>query len=441
MKRLVVLACCLASTALAQIGGGYLGPAVLSSGASGVGNRSGQQMDLRFYGGVSGAYDTSVEPAAVNSQGQLVTISGLYSVEANVGAYGSHAWRSALLGVDYRGSFRDYVNEPGYSGIDQFLTLGYNWQESRHVIWKAQLLGGILNDSLGEIGYEPAVTSVNPVVSPSTNLFDSRSYYLQGGLDMTVQQTARTSYTIGGSGFDVWRQSAYLVGVEGYSLHGSVDYKLNRSTSIGFSYGRQHFNFPKVFGHSDIDTGQVFIGTNLGRVWTVTINAGVFHSEVSGLQTVALNPLVAALLGQASTVQAFYKENIFPSGSVSLVRKFKSASLNFSFSQAVTPGNGVYLTSKNQGAMAGYSYTATRKINLSVSGGYQDLESLGQQIEPYKSWTGGAGLTYTLPYTLHFVGRYDYRYQQIEDYTFKHTGYRVSLGLQFSPGKVPLSFW
>jgi hypothetical protein len=39
------------------------------------------------------------------------------------------------------------------------------------------------------------------------------------------------------------------------------------------------------------------------------------------------------------------------------------------------------------------------------------------------------------------VGRYDYRYQQIEDLLYKHTGYRVSMGLTFSPGKVPLSLW
>jgi hypothetical protein len=442
-KRLIVLACCLASTALAQLGGGYLGPAVLSSGAAGIGNRSGQLMDLRFYAGVNGVYDSSLQPVAINSQGQLVTIGGLYGVEANIGLYGTHSWRTALLGVDYRGAFREYANDSQYSGIDQYLTLGYTWQESRRIIWKARLMGGILSDALDGIGVEPTITSTAPtaVVSPGSLLFDSRSYYLQGGLDLTLQQTARTSFTVGGQGFDVWRQSADLVGVEGYNLRGTVEHRVNKNTSIGFTYQRQHFNFPKVFGQADIDTGELFLGTNLGRFWSFTLRAGVFHSEVSGLESVQLNPVIAALLGQASTVQAYYREDIYPSGAASLTRRFKTASLNFGYSQQVVPGNGVYLTSKSDNAIAGYSYTGLRKVSFSVSGGYQSLNSLGQGIAPYRSANGGAGLTYTLPYSLHLVARYDYRYQVIEDVTYKHTGYRVAVGLTFSPGKVPLSLW
>lgn len=442
MIRLIALACCLASTAVAQLGGGYLGPAVLSSGATGVGNRSGQQVDLRFFAGVNGIYDSNIQPVAIDSKGNLVTISGLYGVEANIGLYGTHSWRTALLGVDYRGSFREYANDPTYSGIDQILTLGYTWQQSRRIIWKAQLLGGILDDALGGIGFEPLVTSASPsVVNPASLLFDTRSYYLQGGLDVTLQQTARTSFTFGGGGFDVWRQSAALVGVEGYSAHGSVEHKLNRNTSVGFFYQRQHFNFPKVFGQADIDTGELFIGTNLGRLWTFTLRGGVFHSEVSGLQTVTLNPVIAALLGQGTSVQAYYRADIYPSGQVSLTRKFKLASLNFYYSQQVVPGNGVYLTSKNDVGGATYSYTGIRKLNLSVAGGYNSLSSLGQGIPPYQTFTGGAGMTYTLPLSLHLVGRYDYLHQEIQSLAYKTNGYRVSVGVTFSPGKVPLSFW
>jgi hypothetical protein len=443
LKRLVGLACCLSSTALAQLGGGYLGPAVLSSGATGVGNRSGQQVDLRFYAGVNGVYDSNLQPIAINSQGQLITVSGLYGVEANIGVYGTHSWRTALLGVDYRGVFREYANDSAYDAIDQYLTLGYTWQQSRRIIWRAQVLGGLLDDALGGIGFEPAVTSTSTtsVVSPSTLLFDSRSYYLQGGLDLTLQQTARTSFTIGGQGFDVWRQSSALVGVEGYSARGSVEHKLNRNTSIGFLYQRQHFNFPKVFGQADIDTGELFMGTNLGRVWALTVRAGVFHSEVSGLQTVTLNPIIAQLLGQSTTVEAYYRANIFPSGNIALTRRFKTSNLSFYYRQSVVPGNGIYLTSKSDDGGASFSYTGIRKVNLTISGGYDSLQSLGQGIAPYRTATGGAGITYTLPWALHLVARYDYRYQQIEDLLYKNTGYRTTLGLTWSPGKVPLSLW
>jgi hypothetical protein len=80
-------------------------------------------------------------------------------------------------------------------------------------------------------------------------------------------------------------------------------------------------------------------------------------------------------------------------------------------------------------------------VNLTISGAYDSLNSIGQQILPYRTGTGGAGITYTLPWSLHFVARYDYRYQEIESLIYKHTGYRTTVGLTWSPGKVPLSLW
>ncbi|HEV1288318.1 MAG TPA: hypothetical protein VNU44_23540, partial [Bryobacteraceae bacterium] len=244
-KRLMVLGCWLASTALAQTGGGYLGPGVLSSGATGIGNRSGQQVDLRFYGGVDGFYDSSVQPVAVDSKGNLVTLSGLEGVEANFGVYGSHVWRSALLGVDYHGVVREYNGNSGLDGIDQALVLGYTLQESRRVAFNGQVLAGILSNGLSGVGIlapEPTVTG-NVVATPTTLLFDSRSYYLQGGLDVNLIESPRTTIVLGGQGFEVWRQSAYLVGVEGYNARGTVEHKVNKTTSIGFTYQRQHFDF------------------------------------------------------------------------------------------------------------------------------------------------------------------------------------------------------
>jgi hypothetical protein len=443
IKRFIVLACWISSTALAQSGGGYLGPAVLSSGATGIGNRSGQLVDLRFYGGVDGFYDSSIQPTQVDSTGKLVTLNGLEGMEANIGAYGTHAWRAAQLGVDYRGMFRVYKGNSGYDGIDQTMSLGYSLQESRRIAFNGQVLGGILSNGLATQGFLapiPSITSTS-IIGPTTLLFDSRSYYLQGGLDMTYMYSPRTSFTIGGQGFEVWRQSADLIGVQGYSARGSVEHKLNKNTSVGFTYQRQHFSYPKAFGLADIDTGELFLGTNLGQRWSLVVRGGVFHAEVKGLQSVELSPVIAALLGTTEAIQAFYRDSIYPSGEIALTRKFKTASLNFSYQQLVTPGNGVYLTSKTENAGGSYSYTGIRKTSLSVSGGYNNLASIGQGIQPYRGVNGGAGITYSLPYSLHMVARYDYRYQAIEDYVYKHTGYRATLGITYSPGKVPLSLW
>lgn len=429
----------MAGAAFAQMGGGYLGPAVLSNGATGVGNRSGEQVDLRFFAGVNGTYDSSEQPVALDSKGNLVTTGALYGVQASWGAYGSHSWKTATLGLDYHGSYADYVGST-YNALNQALTLGYTWQESRRLRFDSRVMAGVFSGALGGLGLGQAYTS-SDVVQPSTLLFDSRSYFLQGGVNATYIQSPRTSYTIGGSGFEVWQQSSQLVGVQGYSATGTIEHKLSKFTSVGFTYSHQHYQYPHAFGQADIDAGGLFLGTTFARYWSFTINGGVFHSEVKGLESVTLNPVIAALLGQTSTVQAFYLENIGPSGSASLTRKFKQASLNFSYMQGPSPGNGVYLTSRTQTGSGSFSYSGIRKVSLSVSGGYNSLSSIGQDIQPYRSAFGGAGFSYTLPLSLHFVARYDYRYNQIEDFVYKNKGSVVSAGLSFSPGTVPLSIW
>src|SRR5262249_22106974 len=121
-----------ASTAAAQLTD-YLGPAIATGGAGQIGTRGGQETSLRFYAGVTGFYDTGIQPVSVDSKGNLVQEGGQFGEEANVGLYGTHLWKHSQLGVDYRGTFRDYSGNSYYDGIDQELTLGYTVQTSQRV--------------------------------------------------------------------------------------------------------------------------------------------------------------------------------------------------------------------------------------------------------------------------------------------------------------------
>jgi hypothetical protein len=448
-KKLIALVCTFPVCVLAQLGGGYSGPSVLSRGAGEIGNRSGQEVDLRFYGGVTGTYDSGIQPVATDSKGNLLTVGGLYGVEATFGAYGSHSWRKAKLGLDYHGSFRHYDGASSLDGVDQTLQLGYTYQKSRHFVINAQALAGIITSGLNAAAYGyPNVTN-NTVAQPTSQLFDNRSNYLQGGMDFTFVQSPRTSYTFGGDGFVIRRHSSQLIGVNGYVLRGSVEHRLSARTEVGFFYSRDHYDFPKSygkadisnFGQSDIDVAHLIFGTMFGPRWRLTAQAGVFHSEVQGVETVFLSPAVAALFGQSTTFQVFYRESVYPSGNVALTRQFHTSALSFNYGRTITPGNGVYLTSRSEGATANYSYTGIRRVNFSITGGYNTLKSVGAGIQPYRQATGGTGLTYSLGKGFQASARYDYRYQAVEELTYKHTGYRMAIGLSYSPGNVPLSLW
>lgn len=437
-KLLAAFACAFATTGMAQVGS-YLGPGIMSNGAANIGDRSGAAVDLRFFADVTGVYDTGLAPFQVNSKGELVTVSGLYGEQVDGGLYGTHTWRDSVLGIDLSGNYFHYDNASSYDGSTVNLMLGYTWQKSRHVVFDFRQVGGTTTFPYG-FGYISPVTVL--ANEPTSLLFNNRMYYIQSSADMTYIQSSRLSYTIGGDGFWIRREASGLAGTDGWTARGSIRYRLSKTRTLGITYSHLFFDFPPSFGQSSSDMMQGYFATSLGKRWTLNIGGGAFRSNVIGIQEVSINPVIAALLGTSVGYQAFNRTDIFPTGQVNMSARLKNSSLSFGYSETVVPGNGVYLTSRQDSGFGSFSYTGIHKWNLGLSGGYYKLETIGQGIQPYSGFSGGGGFTYGLSRAFHIVGRYDYRRQEIAYANgYRNNSYRVTLGLAFSPGDVPLSLW
>jgi hypothetical protein len=431
----MALACC--STMTAQISN-YLGPGVLTRGAGDIGTRAGQDVNLRFFGSVTGIYDTGLQPFATNAAGQLETVNGLFGTEVAFGVYGVHNFKHARLGLDYRGTYRRYSQSTSYNGTDQTLALGYTYQQSRRLIFDLRQAAGTVSQGTSFAGALPTITEA--VVTPSSLLFDNRMNYLQSSLDVNYLLTPHTTLTLGGEGFGVWRKATGLIGVQGYTLHGSIKHRITQRTTLGGTYTHTHYDYPKAFGESDINSYTATVATQLGRSWIISVNGGAYQVEVQGLQRVAVDPAIAALLGVTSTVETFYRKSIFPQWGGNLTRQFHRANLSFQYQNGSSEGNGVYLTSRTENAFARFSYTATRKWSFDATGGYSHLVGIGQDLQPFSQFTGGSGVTYALTGPIHLVARYDARHQEIINGVYLQNSYRASLGISFSPGDIPLAF-
>ena len=121
--RFIALLAVFAGTGWAQLTN-YLGPGVLTRGASNIGQRSGQDVDLRFFANATGIYTNGLTPLSVDSSGQAVHVGGLFGVQVGLGAYGRHQWRKSVLGLDYTGNYRHYASNSYYNGTNQALALG-----------------------------------------------------------------------------------------------------------------------------------------------------------------------------------------------------------------------------------------------------------------------------------------------------------------------------
>ncbi len=417
----------------------YGGPAILSRGGTASLRTPSENVKIRPYLQVTGSYDSGITPVILNSKGDVLDV-GSYGVDAEVGLTGYHRWKSATLGLDYKGVYRDYTSNSYYNGTDQTINLIFQKQATRHWSYTLRETAGMLNRSLFYYG---PYNFVDPTFAqaPTQDVFDGRTIYLNTMGDLTYQKSARLSFNFGGDGFDTRRRSSALYGMTGYRARGDVAYRTSRTATSGAAYDFTHFEYTKGFGGSDVHTITLTQSFRIGRYWELALKAGGSRVETLGISQVTIDPVIAAIIGRSTGVEVVYLVNWVPAVNVVLTRSLRHGSINGVYERGVTPGNGLFLTSKQETATGSISYTGIRKLNMGLSGGHTSFSTLTVQLGNFSAWTAGAGLTYKIRGPLSFTTRYDYRHYDVAQTVFKRDTYRATAGFAFSPKDVPLTLW
>jgi hypothetical protein len=439
LRRLILLLS-IAAVGSAQVPGLQQGgPTILSRGTGTALSGGGELVQIRPYLSLNGVYDTALTGVSVDAQGKIPYADG-YGGEAGFGVYGYHNWRRTLLGVDYRGNYRKYSRKSYFDGTDQSLNLTISHQATPRVAVTFRETGGTFSRSFGWFGgsqfFDPTYAH-----APSDELFDNRTNYASTSGDLTFNKSSRLSFNLGGTGMLIRRRSESLVGMTGWMARGDVSYRAGRATTIGADYNFTHFDFTAMFGSSDVHTTAVDLAFRLGRYWDLGFRAGGSRVETLGLRSVAIDPVIAAIIRQSSGVEVFHGVTYIPSGQVSLSRAFRRSTVSFEYGMGANPGNGLLLTSKSRSAGMRLSYTAYQRWNFGLSAGYHTMGSLSQSMGSYESYSGGGGFTCKLKSWLHMTGRYDARRHLIDQSVLRRISHRVTLGIAFSPGDLPLSLW
>jgi len=394
---------------------------------------------FRPYLRVNGIYDTGLTPVSVNAVGNIPNVSAA-GVEAAVGAYLFRTSQQTQVGLDYKGDFRHYTRETYFDGSDHFLSLNVIHQPSRKVMLTFRESAGTFGRAFG---FSNPVASFDTTFSqaPANELFDNRTHYLSSQADVLYIKSVRTSFNLGGDGFLVRRRSGALFGVTGATARADAAYRLTRHVSVALDYRFNHFAFTKSFGASDIHSVGGNLAIRLSRRWETALRAGFARVETQALARVNIDPVVAAIIGQTVGIEAFYKVEYLPSFAARLTRSFQRALLEFRYARDVTPGNGIFLTSRMDSVDASYTFTGLRRWNLGLNAGYSKMTSLTQEFGDYKGYTAGAGLTRNLGKSIHLVVRWDVRQFETSVTDFNRLIHRATLGFAFSPGDVPLALW
>jgi hypothetical protein len=417
----------------------YEGPSILSRGNSLPPETKGAITAFGLYAQIIGVYDSGLTPV-FPTQGKPASVVAGYGEETNFGANAARRWRRGKLSIQYRGSYRRYATAPEFDGLDQFLEIAYSAALRRHLILDVKSTLGTTTLSNGALSFFP-MASVDRIGLPLDELFDNRTNYLQSRVDLTWWLTPRLSFDLGGDGFVVRRQSLLLAGLNGYNARASVAYRLTPRQTIAASYNNTYFDFQGAFGNSRLETAALGYSIALTREWDLSTLAGGVRVATLGLTQIPLDPAIAALVGQNFALVTFSNALYLPVAEVRLIRQFKAASLTFDYSTGVTPGNGLYLTSRQTSGQVAYSYLATRNLQARVNAGYNQLSALGQALGKYSNLQGGIQVLYKLTGGTYLDVRYDYRHYTTGDEILVMDSNRMSVGLRLSLGETSAVTW
>jgi hypothetical protein len=427
----------LAAPAFAQYGG----PAILSRGEAPSAMNS-SQIDFVPFVSLLGVYDTGLAGVSVNSSGQLVNADS-EGVELDFGVSGVHSWKHTKIGLNYWGAAREYSQASYYSGIDQSLMLGITQQFTRHVRLQVNESAGMYSQPYGVLGLSSTVPfDPSTTYTPTTDFFDNRTIFTSTQVLLTYQKSARLSFSFGGDGDLTRRRSSALYGVTGEDANADAQYRLSRRSTIGGNYMYTHFSYNGVFSGSDFHRFSATYAVQFSRTWEFSGYGGVTRAETKFPQVVAVDPVIAALLGISQAYFVNYSLSYVPSYTGRLSKTFTRGVAYLSGGHTMTPGNGLFLTSKMYTASAGYTYTGIRRWSFNLSGTYGRATSIGNILGEYANTSAGVQTSRQISHVVHMVaGITANKYQSSSFIGYNRLFWDARAGITFSPRDIPLRIW
>ena len=400
-----------------------------------------QNVRFRPFLTLSGLTDSGL--TGISTQTGDITSAQSYGLQAGFGISGRQVYKRDTFELEFRGDVYRYTPNSQFDGGNYVLNLTYQHYFTKHIsialTESASLYSN--NYSLLNSTADLSVGNTQSVVTPNTQLFDNRTILLNSGVDVVIQKTSRLSFDLGGTGFLVRRESSALYGTIGSQARADVTYRLTRRLTFGGYYAFSRYDFNHAFGNSNVESGGMIISYTLAKGLELRLRGGGSYVSTIGIETIQLSPIIAAILGVSQGTTVVRNTNIIPDISAQLFKTYKLGTASVQFVESVTPGNGLYLTSRHTAISGYYDYTGIRRWTFSIGAGRDTLSTLGLLIGQYTSTTARGGVTRLLAKGFQLNGFVEYRHYDISEVAFLRNAYRINIGFAWSPSERPLKLW
>jgi hypothetical protein len=258
------------------------------------------------------------------------------------------------------------------------------------------------------------------------------------GTGITFQKSSRLAFSAQVGAFGNERKSKQLVDSRGFMGQASAQYSISRRQYVGASFSYGTFYFPGAYGETQFWSPQGFYGFTLTRAWSVNLFAGMYNAHTDRLVSVALDPFIAQLTGQATALEIFRGDNRGFSGGGGLYGTYKQWGMSITASRGVMPGNGFYLTSEQTAVDANLSHTIGRRASWSLFARGAETKALTQQLGNARYYSVGTSVNYRLNNYFSFNTNVSVFRTRAAGSRIEADRFAASAGIFFTPGELPL---
>ncbi len=447
LSAFLVFASTFPLTAQTANSGLFTGPSILSRGTRPLGRSGGQPVRFRanltfgtaYYGGLTRA---GLEP---NLQlGDEATYAGFLGF----GLGGTRATSRGSTRGQYQGSLNLFGNRVTFTGVNQRGQISHSARVSRRVTAMVMGSGGTQSTVLNGSSPVPFDSDLfGNLADPFGEAFDTRMIQAMGATGLSYQKSARTTFSaFGGAGLQR-RKAAALVDSNIYFAMGDFNHQKTRRTAFGANYMFMHVFHRRGYGQAYSQTMMGTFQHVLDSHWSVGLGGGAFRIETDRLQQVQVDPLIRAITGQASALEAFHKVFWGVAARASINGNYRTSVMSLSYDRGANPGNGFVLSGQLERVIGHYSYTGIRRSSVSAWATRMNylpvLEALN--VSGYRATTVGTSFAYRLTGFLHVTTSAQYLHSSSvlssNVPTFSRNRYIFQAGLSFQPGEVPLLLW
>ena len=414
----------------------YSGPAVLSRSYSINRPLIPEQLKWQESVGLNSVYDSGIS-REINPNGSLGSPLTLWGAQLTWGLSGRHYFRRDQVGMSYNGNWSQYSGSGGFTGMNQSITADYEHVLSRRLALNLSGTGSILSQNYSlenqPVGPE-TISNINLASSPNIQIFDNGAKQFSSEADLTWQKSSRLSFSAGTSWFGIARDSPQLLGVTGNQARGDVNYRWSRKMTVGSYYSFSRYLYPHGVGNSATNTVGAIGSYAFNRTTQIRFRGGFSWVETLALQTVQINPLIAALLGVSTGIIDSYTTFRTTDLSGQFVKDFRGgATASLAYARGVSPGNGVYQTSRQESISASLTAKVFRTYTFQAGLGRDTLSAVGQVLGRYQSEYGRVSLNKGYKRGIGLSLTAEYRYFDVANLGFLRNQLRIASGITWSP--------